>query len=81
MFRWGSLGLEREAGPVYDSLLAVTFSEAAEGRTRQVLVHERLDDLAAVMPYAVDQVGIGWDDVLDKLGVAVGTSGRICGRG
>jgi uncharacterized protein YndB with AHSA1/START domain len=72
VFRWGFVGPKRDAGPVYDSLLTITLSEAPEGGTRLVLVHERLDDLAAAMPEVADQVGNGWDDVLDKLGVAVG---------
>lgn len=67
VFRWGFVGPEGRDGPVYDSMLRVTFDETAEGTTALTLVHERLDDLAAAMPEAAANVRVGWDDVLDKL--------------
>jgi len=34
-------------------------------------VHERLDALAAAMPQAAANVGVGWESALDKLPAAV----------
>ncbi len=67
VFRWGFVGPQRRDGPVYNSMLTITFDETAEGTTALTLVHERLDDLAAAMPEAAANVRVGWDDVLDKL--------------
>ena len=67
MFRWGFVGPERRDGPAFDSLLTITLREAPGGATRLTLVHERLDDLAAVMPQVAANVGPGWETVLDKL--------------
>jgi uncharacterized protein YndB with AHSA1/START domain len=66
-FRWGFVGPERADGPVFDSLLTITLREAAGGATTLTLVHERLEELAAAMPYVAENVGVGWDDVLAKL--------------
>lgn len=71
VFRWGFVGPNRDAGPVFDSLLTITLHEAPGGGTKLVLVHERLDELAAAMPHVANQVGTGWDAVLDKLAMAV----------
>ena len=68
-WRWGFAGPEREAGPVYDSLLTVTLRDAPGGGTVLTLVHERLDDLAAALPQVAEMVGPGWEDVLAKLAV------------
>ena len=59
VFRWGFVGPERTAGPVFDSLLTITLQAARGGATRLTLMHERLDDLAAAMPDIVDNVKIG----------------------
>lgn len=67
VFRWGFVGPERSDGPVYDSLLTITLREAPGGGTTLTLVHERLEELAAAMPYVAENVGPGWDMVLDKL--------------
>ena len=67
VFRWGFVGPERAAGPVYDSLLTITLQAASGNATTLTLLHERLDDLAAAMPDAADKVKIGWALVLDKL--------------
>jgi uncharacterized protein YndB with AHSA1/START domain len=68
VFRWGFVGPERTAGPVHDSLLTITLRAAKGDATTLVLLHERLDDLAAAMPGIVDQVKTGWAMVLGKLG-------------
>jgi uncharacterized protein YndB with AHSA1/START domain len=67
VFRWGFVGTDRLAGPTYDSLLTITLREAPDGATELVLVHERLDELAAALPDVADNVGRGWELVLDKL--------------
>jgi uncharacterized protein YndB with AHSA1/START domain len=72
VFRWGFVGPDRDSGPAYDSLLTVTLHEAAGGGTTLILVHERLDDLAEVMPDVADNVGPGWELALDRLGGTVG---------
>ena len=76
-FRWGFVGPERTAGPVYDSLLTITLRAVSGGATALTLVHERLDDLAAAMPHVADKVRIGWELVLEKLeNVTLETTGR-----
>jgi uncharacterized protein YndB with AHSA1/START domain len=73
VFRWGFSGLQGPDGPVFDSLLTVTFRAAPGGATALTLVHERLDDLAAALPDIAANVRTGWEDVLGKLaGVLVG---------
>jgi uncharacterized protein YndB with AHSA1/START domain len=67
VFRWGFVGPDRLAGPTYDSLLTITLREAPDGATELALVHERLDELAAALPDVADNVGRGWELVLDKL--------------
>lgn len=67
VFRWGFVGPERAAGPVYDSLLTVTLRPAKGHATTLTLVHERLDDLAAAMPNVAESVEHGWALVLEKL--------------
>ncbi|MEU6425649.1 SRPBCC domain-containing protein [Microbispora sp. NPDC046973] len=71
VWRWGFVGPDREAGPMFDSLLTVELSETAEGGTHMTLLHERLDALAAALPHVAEQIGGGWDGVLDRLTVAV----------
>jgi uncharacterized protein YndB with AHSA1/START domain len=65
VFRWGFTGPERD--PVFDSLLTITLREAPGDATALTLVHERLEDLAAAMPYAARNVRTGWELVLSKL--------------
>jgi uncharacterized protein YndB with AHSA1/START domain len=60
-------GPERTAGPVYDSLLTITLRETPAGTTQLTLVHERLEALHAAMPRVAENVGPGWEMVLDKL--------------
>ena len=67
VFRWGFVGPERTAGPVYDSRLTITLEAAKGNTTTLTLVHERLNDLAAAMPGAAANVGHGWALVLEKL--------------
>lgn len=69
VWQWRLLGPARDTG--FDSLLTVTFDETPDGGTRMVLLHERLDDLAAAMPEVAAQFDAGWADVLDKLAVTV----------
>ncbi|MBG0823918.1 SRPBCC domain-containing protein [Planomonospora sp. ID91781] len=71
VWRWSFIGPDRDAGPVFDSLLTVTLDEAPEGGTRLTLVHERLGALAATLPQVAEQVGDGWDGVLDRLAETV----------
>jgi uncharacterized protein YndB with AHSA1/START domain len=73
VFRWGFVGPQRKAGPTFDSVLTVSFAEAAGGRTVLTLVHERLDELAAAMPDVARNVGPGWDLVIDKLSSLMST--------
>ncbi|GIH77103.1 SRPBCC family protein [Planobispora longispora] len=67
VWRWGFIGPDRDAGPVFDSLLTVTLDETPAGGTRLLLVHERLDALAVALPHVAEQVGAGWDGVLGRL--------------
>jgi uncharacterized protein YndB with AHSA1/START domain len=76
VFRWGFVGPKRTAGPVYDSLLTITLRPAQGNATTLTLLHERLDDLAAAMPHVADQVELGWELVLEKLGLTLGAHGR-----
>ncbi len=66
-WRWGFAGPEGANGPVYDSLLTVTFADAPGGATQLILVHERLDALAEALPEVARNVRPGWEDVLAKL--------------
>jgi uncharacterized protein YndB with AHSA1/START domain len=67
VFRWGFAGPEGRDGPVFDSLLTVTFQDAPGGATILTLVHERLEGLAAAMPDVAAGVRPGWEDALGKL--------------
>ena len=71
VFRWGFVGPERNDGPVYDSLLTITLHEAPGASTILTLVHERLEELATAMPHVAEQVGPGWDMVLDRLAAVI----------
>jgi uncharacterized protein YndB with AHSA1/START domain len=76
VFRWGFVGPGRTEGPVFDSLLTVTFAETADGQTQLTLVHERLDDLAAAMPDVAANVEPGWESVLEKLALVLAAPER-----
>jgi uncharacterized protein YndB with AHSA1/START domain len=76
VFRWGFAGPDREAGPVYDSLLTITLRDAAAGGTALTLVHERLEQLAEAMPEVAANVGPGWEQVLAKLTATIGQPGQ-----
>ena len=67
VFRWGFVGPERAAGPVYDSRLTITLQAAEGDETILTLVNERLDDLAAAMPEGARSVEHGWALVLEML--------------
>jgi uncharacterized protein YndB with AHSA1/START domain len=71
VFRWGFVGPQRTAGPVYDSLLTITLEPAPGNASHLTLLHERLDDLAAAMPQGAAKVETGWRLVLDKLALAL----------
>jgi uncharacterized protein YndB with AHSA1/START domain len=76
VFRWGFVGPERTAGPVFDSVLTITLRAVRGGGTMLTLVHERLEDLAAAKPHIAENVQVGWELVLEKLGVTLGPTGR-----
>jgi len=61
---------------VYDSLLTITLRAAQGNATALTLLHERLDDLAAAMPHVADNVELGWELVLEKLGLTLRAHGR-----
>jgi uncharacterized protein YndB with AHSA1/START domain len=67
VFRWGFVGPARTDGPVYDSLLTIQLEEVSEGMTRLILIHEKLDELAAALPQVAEQIAGGWESVLTKL--------------
>lgn len=71
VFRWGFVGPERAAGPVYDSLLTITLQAAQGNATTLTLLHERLDDLAAAIPHVADKVEVGWALVVEKLALSL----------
>jgi len=83
VFRWGFVGPDRLAGPVYDSLLTITLREAPGGATELTLLHGRLDELAAALPDVADNVGAGWEMALDKLATMLeaGSDARADSRG
>jgi uncharacterized protein YndB with AHSA1/START domain len=67
VLRWGFVGPERRDGPVFDSVLSITLADALDGATFLTLVHEHLETLHDVMPHVSQNVGAGWEMVLDKL--------------
>jgi uncharacterized protein YndB with AHSA1/START domain len=73
VFRWGFVGPRRTDGPVYDSRLTITLSEAPGG-TALTLIHERLDALAAALPEVAENVRPGWELVLEKLTATVASA-------
>jgi uncharacterized protein YndB with AHSA1/START domain len=75
VFRWGFVGPERTAGPVFDSVVTISLHPAPGGATKLTLIHERLEDLAAAMPHIADNVQVGWELVLEKLAVTLGAEG------
>jgi uncharacterized protein YndB with AHSA1/START domain len=71
VFDWAFVGPARTEGPTYDSRLTLTFGATTDGHTELTLVHEHLGALRADMPDVAEQVGPGWEDVLDKLTTAL----------
>ncbi len=71
VLRWAMVGPARMDGPMFDSLLTVTFSGSSDDGTTLTLVHEELDALWEAMPDVAGNVGLGWDLVIDKLGAVV----------
>ncbi|MGO8860151.1 MAG: SRPBCC family protein [Acidimicrobiales bacterium] len=67
VMRWGFVGPDRAQGPLFDSVLTVTFGETDERTTALTLTHERLEDLHAAMPEVAEKVETGWERALDKL--------------
>jgi uncharacterized protein YndB with AHSA1/START domain len=74
VFRWGFVGPDRRKGPVYDSTLTIELREAPDDATSLILIHERLDELAAGMPQAADKVEMGWAMVIEKLAIMLGAA-------
>ena len=52
-------------------MIPMTLRPAPGGGTELTLVHERLEELRVAMPTVADNVGPGWEDVLDKLAAAL----------
>jgi uncharacterized protein YndB with AHSA1/START domain len=71
VFRWGFVGPERDSGPVYDSLLTLTFEDAPGDATKLTLVHERLESLHSALPEVAENVEVGWKMALDKLATSI----------
>jgi uncharacterized protein YndB with AHSA1/START domain len=71
VFDWGFVGPARTDGPMYDSRLTISFGATVGGDTDLTLVHEHLSALRADMPHVAEQVGPGWEDVLDTLTAAL----------
>jgi uncharacterized protein YndB with AHSA1/START domain len=69
-YRWGFVGPDRRNGPVFDSLLTISFEDVRRG-TRLTLVHERLDALAAALPEVARKVETGWEMVLRQLASSI----------
>lgn len=67
VFQWGFVGPQRADGPMFDSLLTITFHDASGDATRLTLLHERLNDLERAMPQVARNVGVGWEMVFAKL--------------
>jgi uncharacterized protein YndB with AHSA1/START domain len=67
VLRWGFVGPDRFDGPSFDSVLSITLAHALDGATFLTLVHQRLDALHDSMPHVVENVGAGWEMVLDNL--------------
>jgi uncharacterized protein YndB with AHSA1/START domain len=67
VFQWGFTGPQREAGPVFDSLLTITMSKSQGDTTLLTLVHTRLAELQSAMPGVGDNVERGWEMTFDKL--------------
>lgn len=75
VFDWGWVGPDHHQGPKYDSRLTVEFAPAPGGVTKLRLLHEKLDELNAGMPGVAELVGVGWEDVLEKLDQVIAMEG------
>ena len=71
VFGWRFVGPDRTFDPAHDSRLTITLREAPGNATVLTLVHERLEGLAAAMPYVAENVEPGWRGTLDRLAAAV----------
>jgi uncharacterized protein YndB with AHSA1/START domain len=71
VFNWGFMGPELRSGKVFDTRLSVTFADEGNGRTKLVLVQEKLEEFAAAMPDIASKIEMGWGMVLDLLAKAV----------
>jgi uncharacterized protein YndB with AHSA1/START domain len=67
VFRWGFVGPERTAGPVFDSILTVSVEKATNGYTALTLVHEWQEQAARDMPGVAENVEMGWEMVIDTM--------------
>ena len=67
VFNWGFMGPELRNGKVFDTKLSVTFADEGNGRTKLVLVQEKLEEFAAAQPDTATKVEMGWGMVLDLL--------------
>jgi uncharacterized protein YndB with AHSA1/START domain len=72
VMKWGFVGPDRLDGPVFDSLLTIRLAPGPDETTELTLLHQRLDELHAAMPYVGERVAIGWEAVLDKLTTTLG---------
>ena len=64
---WRFTGPDRQRDLAPETRLTVTFAEPRPGETELTVVHEQLDELAAVMPRVAGHVQRGWADTLDRL--------------
>ena len=69
-FRWDFA--DRAAGRVYDSRLTVTFRPAPGASTELTLVQEKLAELARDRPDIAENVGVGWEMVVERLATLLG---------
>lgn len=68
VFDWAFfMGTDPDDAVRYDSRLTIDLTPAPGGATRLRLLHEKLDALYADRPDIAEKVGVGWEDVLEKL--------------
>jgi uncharacterized protein YndB with AHSA1/START domain len=72
VFDWAFFGgTEPRPGTTFDSRLTIELTPSPGGATKLRLLHENLDALHAAMPDVAENVGVGWEDVLEKLDLAL----------
>lgn len=64
---WRFAGPDRSRDLSPESRLTVTLTEPRPGETELTIVHEQLDDLAAVHPEIAQHVEAGWNVTVDRL--------------